>query len=71
MIIHHKTAAGLLTDGWNLMGNDCTAMLSGVKITEEVRYSAKWTGNDITGGRIIPAVFGSCFCNVESGGTAR
>ncbi len=64
---YHKTATGLLMDGWNPMRNDCTAVLSGAKITEGVRYNAKWIDHYANGGWIISAVFGACFHNVEIG----
>lgn len=64
---YHKTATGLLMDGWNPLENDCTAVLPGAKITEGIRYNAQWIDHYANGGWVIAAVFGSCFHNVEIG----
>lgn len=64
---YHKTAIGLLMDGWNPIEMDCTAVLPADKVTDGIRYNAQWINHYANGGWILSAVWGAFFQNIEIG----
>ncbi len=64
---YHKTAVGLLTDGWNPMRGSCMDVLPEAYRTFGMAYNAKWVDHYANGGWIISAVFASFFGNIETG----
>lgn len=64
---YHKTAIGLLMDGWNPIETDCTVVLPTDKITDGIRYNAQWINHYANGGWIISAVWSVFFQNIEIG----
>ncbi len=64
---YHKTAVGLLLDGWNPLTPDCTAAADTVKLTEGLRYNARWIDHYANGGWILSAVTASFFGGIEAG----
>lgn len=64
---YHKTAIGLLMDGWNPIHMQCMDQLSVDKKTEGMAYNAQWINHYANGGWTMAAVLASLFGNIEAG----
>ena len=64
---YHKTAIGLLTDGWNPVRGSCIDVLPEAYRTLGIAYNARWVDHYANGGWVVSAVFASFFGNIETG----
>lgn len=64
---YHKTAVGLLMDGWNPLREDCLQGLSEKLCTSGMAYNARWVNHYANGSWILSAVFASFFGTIEAG----
>lgn len=64
---YHKTAVGLLLDGWNPLREDCMSVLPEEYRTSGMAYNAQWVNHYANGGWILSAVFAAFFGNIETG----
>lgn len=64
---YHKTAVGLLIDGWNPLHSDCMEVLSEDWKTGGMRYNAQWINHYANGGWVLAATIASAVGNIEAG----
>lgn len=64
---YHKTAIGLMMNGWNPIDMDCTSVLPANRVTNGIKYNAQWIDHYANGGWVISAVWGAFFHNIEIG----
>lgn len=64
---YHKTAVGLLMDGWNLLHTDCMEGLSEDWKTGGMQYNAQWINHYANGGWVLSATIASAVGNIEAG----
>lgn len=64
---YHKTAVGLMMDGWNPMDYECMDVLSENQKTQGMAYNAQWINHYANGGWMMSAVIAGCLGNIELG----
>lgn len=64
---YHKTAVGLLMDGWNPLHTDCMEGLSEDWKTGGMQYNAQWINHYANGGWVLAATIAAAVGNIEAG----
>lgn len=64
---YHKTAVGLMMDGWNPVDHECMDVLNEDHKTQGMAYNAQWINHYANGCWMMSAVIAGCFGNIELG----